>query len=53
MFLDTVTDGYVSEDSQLSTRDNVIICHDAGSAVHLSYGMGFCFFLFLLYASLN
>jgi len=38
LLLDTVTNGYVSQDSQLPTSDNVVVYHDVGSPVHLSNG---------------
>ena len=41
--LDIVTNGYVSEDSQLPAGNNVVVCYDIGSAMHLSYGTYFMF----------
>jgi len=46
--LDTVTNGHVSEDSQLPARNNVVFCYDIGSAMHLSYGTYFVFYYFTL-----
>jgi len=47
---DTVADGYVSKDSQLSASDNVLIRHDVGPPVHLSHGMCLTFYIHVVFA---